>query len=323
MDTDLFQILALILLLGLLLTLFGVLQSLGAIRKALERGGAAAPAETTPAAQPHAGTAAGGEEQPATWARPVEETATAAAGAEPAAASTARSGWPAPQEAAASESPAAEGAAPAASAGWGASEAPASSGGWDASETSGAQPAAAEAPAASGSGGRVLYGDSGLTTATPSEAALQTSETAEPADTTAAASAGGTGATTGAGSGEAAAAGGEAASATQAAAEDPQEQPFERDGRWWFRRGDELLVYEEQTGQWVAADQPSTSGSVASGAEPGVQATGGAEPAQAAAEGQVTTQQEAVAGSFWKCPSCGAVNGSTATSCRMCFTARP
>ena len=25
----------------------------------------------------------------------------------------------------------------------------------------------------------------------------------------------------------------------------------------------------------------------------------------------------------WKCPTCGAVNGSTATSCRMCFTARP
>jgi hypothetical protein len=26
---------------------------------------------------------------------------------------------------------------------------------------------------------------------------------------------------------------------------------------------------------------------------------------------------------FWKCPTCGAVNGSTATSCRMCFAARP
>lgn len=27
--------------------------------------------------------------------------------------------------------------------------------------------------------------------------------------------------------------------------------------------------------------------------------------------------------SFWRCPSCGAVNGSTATSCRMCFAAKP
>jgi ribosomal protein L40E len=30
----------------------------------------------------------------------------------------------------------------------------------------------------------------------------------------------------------------------------------------------------------------------------------------------------AASGSGWKCPNCGAVNGSTATSCRMCFTAR-
>jgi cytoskeletal protein RodZ len=87
------------------------------------------------------------------------------------------------------------------------------------------------------------------------------------------------------------------------AASEPQEQPFERDGRWWYRRGDELLVYDEQTGQWKPAPQ----------AEPGQTETQapGAAPAQ--------TQAEA----FWKCPSCGAVNGSTATTCRMCFSARP
>lgn len=28
-------------------------------------------------------------------------------------------------------------------------------------------------------------------------------------------------------------------------------------------------------------------------------------------------------GGHWKCPACGVINGSTATSCRMCFAARP
>ena len=53
--------------------------------------------------------------------------------------------------------------------------------------------------------------------------------------------------------------------------QEPQEQPFERDGRWWFRRGDELLVYEERTGQWVGApaaqDEPQASGSEAAGTQ--------------------------------------------------------
>ena len=31
----------------------------------------------------------------------------------------------------------------------------------------------------------------------------------------------------------------------------------------------------------------------------------------------------ATSDSFWKCPACGAVNGSTAATCRMCFTPRP
>ncbi len=100
------------------------------------------------------------------------------------------------------------------------------------------------------------------------------------------------------------------AQATPAAAAAPQEQPYERDGRWWFRRGDELLVYEERSGQWVAA--PAAG-------ETQPQAAVGAEPAIATA----VTEQTADDPGFWKCPACGAVNGSTMSSCRMCFTQRP
>ncbi|MGH2774574.1 MAG: hypothetical protein ACRDJT_03965 [Actinomycetota bacterium] len=110
----------------------------------------------------------------------------------------------------------------------------------------------------------------------------------------------------------------------------PEEQPFERDGRWWFKRGDELLVYDEQSGQWEPAPAAPTTPSPAppvapqgeswqqSGASPGVggQSDVGGQSEQAARQAQEP-------GSFWKCPSCGAVNGSTATSCRMCFTPKP
>ena len=111
-------------------------------------------------------------------------------------------------------------------------------------------------------------------------------------------------------------------------ADDPQEEPFQRDGRWWFRRGNELLLYNEGTGQWEPAPA-SSSGAAAS-------SSGAATPAPAAAPAQqveptpapaaVTTDMPAVAdqvATFWKCPTCGAVNGSTAGSCRMCFAARP
>jgi hypothetical protein len=37
---------------------------------------------------------------------------------------------------------------------------------------------------------------------------------------------------------------------------------------------------------------------------------------------QAQPAQREQTGSFWKCASCGAINGSTATSCRMCFTPR-
>ncbi len=86
------------------------------------------------------------------------------------------------------------------------------------------------------------------------------------------------------------------------AAQEPQDQPFERDGRWWFRRGNELLIYDEQSAQWVPAP---------------------AEPAGAMGAAPVPGGEAVGDSGFWKCPSCGAVNGSTATSCRMCFTARP
>jgi hypothetical protein len=93
------------------------------------------------------------------------------------------------------------------------------------------------------------------------------------------------------------------------AREVPEEQPIEREGRWWFKRGGELLLYDETTAQWVPAPMPEARG----GEEPagnsnGVEFGGAAAPLQS---------------SFWKCPSCGAVNGSTASTCRMCFAARP
>ena len=109
-------------------------------------------------------------------------------------------------------------------------------------------------------------------------------------------------------------------------AEEPQEQPFERDGRWWFRRGDELLVYEERTGQWVAAP-PAGTGVAAAAAEQApeeqapVEETHQPQAEETQSEGAHQFPEEP--GPFWKCPTCGAVNGSTATSCRMCFTQRP
>jgi len=113
---------------------------------------------------------------------------------------------------------------------------------------------------------------------------------------------------------------------TQAAtgfADAPEEQPFERDGRWWFKRGDELLVYDEQSGQWEPA--PANT-AVSNPAPPGVPGadSGPGHSSTSTAGGQAETDQSAQdPGSFWKCTSCGAVNGSTATSCRMCFAPKP
>src|SRR5687768_2584993 len=99
MDTDLFQILALILLLGLLLTLFGVLQSLGAIRKTLEqRGPAEAPAQPA-TATPVTATPAPADDEPETWARPSGAEPVTSGGDDESWDGGSRAGWPAPQEA--------------------------------------------------------------------------------------------------------------------------------------------------------------------------------------------------------------------------------
>ena len=104
----------------------------------------------------------------------------------------------------------------------------------------------------------------------------------------------------------------------------PEEQPFERDGRWWFKRGEEILVYDEAGGQWTLAPDNPFSGGASAAPEP---ALTDFRPVQGDVEGGTAEEQQAepvqAAGSFWKCVSCGAVNGSTATSCRMCFAARP
>ncbi len=94
--------------------------------------------------------------------------------------------------------------------------------------------------------------------------------------------------------------------------DEPEEQPFERDGRWWFKRGSELLVYDEGTGQWVAAPAAGASSPAAVGGSAYTES----------AEVQTTVTSRVDTGEGWKCSSCGAVNGSTATTCRMCFAPR-
>jgi hypothetical protein len=120
--------------------------------------------------------------------------------------------------------------------------------------------------------------------------------------------------------------GAEAATGYEGYEDEPQEQPFERDGRWWFRRGDELLVYDEQTGQWMPAPSRTASG-VAASEFPGGGTAMATETRTSSYSESVSGRAEArsseSAGGFWKCQSCGAVNGSTATSCRMCFSPRP
>lgn len=111
--------------------------------------------------------------------------------------------------------------------------------------------------------------------------------------------------------------------------DEPEETPFERDGRWWFKRGGELLVYEEQSGQWVPAP-PSNAQVLAPAAVGSAVSDSGSEAGDAGAPEQGLPAQDPdpepepvpASSSFWKCPSCGAVNGSTATSCRMCFAPR-
>lgn len=114
-------------------------------------------------------------------------------------------------------------------------------------------------------------------------------------------------------------------SAFAAHADDPQEEPFQRDGRWWFRRGDELLLYDETSGQWQPAPEGTTPSTTAT-APATASAAGETDQIATASAPSSTQTMPAVAdqvATFWKCPTCGAVNGSTAATCRMCFAARP
>ena len=121
--------------------------------------------------------------------------------------------------------------------------------------------------------------------------------------------------------------------AASGAVDEPEEQPFERNGKWFFRREGELLVYEEGTGEWIPADEsalqpappPAATSSgysteTPSEAEPGDVGGG---PGGDTEQFDTVEPRPAAGGGFWKCPSCGAVNGSSATTCRMCFSARP
>ena len=121
--------------------------------------------------------------------------------------------------------------------------------------------------------------------------------------------------------------------APQSTLDEPEDQPFERNGRWFFKREGELLVYEEGTGEWVPADpaeaaprQSPPSWSAPEATESPAAATGGAPSDTAeldAVEAAGEEPRPTAGGGFWKCPSCGAVNGSSAATCRMCFAARP
>lgn len=96
------------------------------------------------------------------------------------------------------------------------------------------------------------------------------------------------------------------------------EGPYERDGRWWFRRGGELYAYDGGTGQWVRAQEEPDE-------PPGVaDAASHAPIPEQRAEGERAEADAAPAQSgFWRCAVCSAVNASSARTCRMCFAARP
>lgn len=117
---------------------------------------------------------------------------------------------------------------------------------------------------------------------------------------------------------------GQAGAGTGAAVEEfPEETPFEREGRWWFKRGDELLIYDEQAGQWIAPPPGTTPGGGTSTGQPSGGSGGyGYDTGGGAAEAATSSTAVGEPGG-WRCPSCGAINGASATTCRMCFSARP
>ncbi len=135
----------------------------------------------------------------------------------------------------------------------------------------------------------------------------------------------------------------EAPPVEEAPTEDTEEGPFERDGRWWYRRDGELLVYDELVEQWVDPDAVHAPGSesgtpsaaAATPEHPLDEAKGwDATPSTFAPIPEPASPPEPITeaaaepdrdepGGHWKCPACGVINGSTASTCRMCFAARP
>jgi hypothetical protein len=293
MDTELYQILSLALLGLIVLVLLAVLSSLGRLRKTLAAGAGAQAAERAPEEERREPEATTMAEEPADLAPATAATA-AATTPEPqpepslGTAGLGAAGFGAPPEGSQVETqePAAAEPEPQPAA-----ETPTSAPAWDEEEDKFAaqyQPPVARQPE-------------------PEAEPVQPAETGYGLE--------------GAGAGAAAA---EPQAAEPAATEEPKEQPFERDGKWFFRRGDELLTYEESTGQWVPAEGPQTGTAAAPSAAP-VQEddTQRFETTPETSEGAEEPVAATSSGGFWKCPSCGAVNGSTATTCRMCFTARP
>lgn len=90
-------------------------------------------------------------------------------------------------------------------------------------------------------------------------------------------------------------------------------QPFEQNGRWFFHRGGELLVYEETTGEWLPTETATEREP-----EPILETDQEREPVVAVAVAEPGTNE-----AFWKCPTCAAVNSLSAATCRMCFSAKP
>lgn len=116
----------------------------------------------------------------------------------------------------------------------------------------------------------------------------------------------------------------------------PEGQPFERDGRWWFRRDGELLVYDDATSEWKAAPEtgspPPETGAPVTAANLGKAAHGETLEGAATVATIEWAAHDPHAGAlrpptegatFWKCLTCGATNGSAASGCRMCFAPRP
>jgi hypothetical protein len=101
--------------------------------------------------------------------------------------------------------------------------------------------------------------------------------------------------------------------------EEPESQPFEREGRWWFRRDGELLVFEESSGEWAPVEAgPWPTRTEALAAE--------ADTAPSSVKTEPSPQEPEISWpdrTFWKCGTCGAVNGATAATCRMCFAPSP